>query len=205
MTQTFKNDDSFFTVAMPTRSPIRFWDIYKWVEQDANAKFRFIRDLEIEQDRLTVEEIESIYPGVKTVGIVTNPWSRAAWSYAMSINPPEGYPGISEIQKQFEGLDFSSFERYLETIVTCKAITNKYHPTKNQSYWLHGSNRTVDFILKAETVNEDFKQIQDYFCTERPLGIENFVFDYRPHYSEKSKSIIEDIFADDIERYDYSF
>jgi hypothetical protein len=205
MTQTFKIDDSFFTVVMPTRCPIRFWDVFKWVEEDANAKFRFIRDFEIEQGRLPLREVEEIYPGVKTIGIVVNPWARAAWSYAMSIDPPEGYPGVEQIQKQFEGLDFSSFDSYINSILTCKSITNKHHPTVTQSSWLTHESRNVDFLLRAETVNQDFKQIQDYFCTDRPLGVEDFTFDYNPYYSNTSKQIIEEIFNEDIERYGYVF
>jgi hypothetical protein len=205
MTQTFKTDDSFFTVVMPTRCPIRFWDVFKWVEEDANAKFRFIRDFEIEQGRLPLREVEEIYPGVKTIGIVVNPWARAAWSYAMSIDPPEGYPGVEQIQKQFEGLDFSSFDTYISSILHCTSISNKYHPTVTQSSWLTHGEKNVDFLLRAETVNQDFKQIQDYFCTDRSLGVEDFNFDYRPYYSEISKGIIEQIFIEDINRYGYTF
>ena len=47
----YKTDDSFFTVILPIRTPLKYWDIYKWAETDTNAVFRFIRDYEIEQDR----------------------------------------------------------------------------------------------------------------------------------------------------------
>jgi hypothetical protein len=205
MTQTFKNDESFFTVIMPVRTPVRFWDIYKWVELDSNAKFRFIRDFEIEQDRLTAKEVEEIYPGVKTIGIVTNPWARVAWSYAVTLDPPSGYPGVSDIKSRFEGIDFTTFETYVDTMQTCKDVKGSYHPTDLQSRWLEYDNRSVDFLLKAESINEDFKIVQDYFCTARSLEIENFNFNYKPYYTDRSKIIVENIFAYDIEKYGYSF
>ncbi len=205
MTQTFKNDDSFFIVLMPTRCPIRFWDIYKWVEKDSNARFRFIRDLEIESERLTMKEVDEIYPGVKTIGIVTNPWARVAYSYAMSIDPPEGYPGIDKINELFEGIDFSSFDNYVNSIITCKSLAKKHHPTLSQSFWLTNEDKDVDFLIKAETINKDFEAIQKYFTTDRPLGIEDFNFEYQKFYSDESKDLVQKIFEKDIEKYGYSF
>jgi hypothetical protein len=205
MTTTFKNDASFFTVVMPTRCPIGFWSIYRWVETDDNAKFRFIRDLEIEQERLTIKEIDDIYPEVKTVGIVTNPWARVAYSYEMSINPPYNFPTVEEINKQFSGIDFSTFDTYVDSILTCNSLTNKPHPSLPQLHWLENGNKQVDYLLRAENINEDFKAIQNYFCTDRPLNIENFKFDYRSYYSDKSKAVVDTIFADDIAKFCYEF
>ena len=205
MTTTFKNDDSFFTVAMPTRCPIGFWNIYRWVEKDDNAKFRFIRDLEIEQDRLTMKEIDDIYPEVKIIGIVTNPWARVAYSYEMSINPPYNFPNVEEINKQFSGINFTTFDTYVDSILTCNSLTNKPHPSLPQSHWLEHGNKQVDYLLRAESINEDFKAIQNYFCTDRPLNIENFKFDYQSYYSDKSKAVVGTIFADDIAKFCYEF
>ncbi len=190
---------------MPVRTPIRFWDIYKWVDLDSNAKFRFIRDLEIEQDRLTAKEVEDIYPGVKTIGIVTNPWARTAWSYAMTIDPPEGYPGIKEVNERFSGIDFTSFETYVNSMETCTVIKGSYHPTDLQSRWLETDNKSVDFLIKSESINNDFKAVQEYFCTDRPLDIDDFEFDYRSFYNEQTKNTIHRIFLHDIEKYEYSF
>jgi hypothetical protein len=205
MITTFKNDDSFFTVVMPTRCPIVSWSIYRWVEKDNNAKFRFIRDLEIEQERLTIREIDDIYPEVKTVGVVTNPWARVAYSYETSINPPYNFPNVEEINKHFSGIDFTTFDTYVDSILTCNSLTNKPHPSLPQLHWLENGNKQVDYLLRSENINEDFKAIQNYFCTDRPLNIENFKFDYRSYYSDKSKAVVDTIFADDIAKFCYEF
>lgn len=206
MTINFKNDDSFFTVVMPIRTPIKFWDFYKWVDLEDSARFRFIRDLEIEQDRLTAREVEEIYPGVKTIGVVTNPWARVAWSYEMTVNRPhEGYPGVKEIESKFKGIDFTSFESYVESMKDCKVLNANYHPTMPQAHWLENDGKSVDFLIRSENLNDDFEAVQDYFCTERPLNVDDFYFDYKPYYNEKTKKTVEDLLRYDIETYGYSF
>lgn len=205
MTQTFKNDDSFFTVIMPIGTPIGFWGVYKWVGLDSNARFRFIRDLEIEQYKLTVKEIKELYPGVKTIGIVTNPWARMAWSYEMITNPPGEGKGIKEINTMFEGIDFTTFDTFVNSIQTCKALNGNPHPTTPQSHWLEQDGASVDLLLRSESINEDFKPIQEYFCTDSPLNVEDFNFDYRPYYTDNSKERIQNLMSHDIEKYGYSF
>lgn len=215
MTQTFKTDSSFFTLIMPPRTPIMFHDIYKWVELDGNARFRFIRDLEVEEDRLTLDEVIQIYPGVKTIGVVTNPWARIAWTYANTVNPKvDWWPSIPEIESKIEGIDFSSFENFVSSIENCesdiivkagKIIKSNHRPTKPQSYWLEDSNNAVDFLIRSEYINQDFEPIQEYFCTDQPLEVSNFEFDYRPYYNEQTKKAVQRFSEVDIEKYGYTF
>jgi hypothetical protein len=77
---TYKTDDSFFTVLMIPGDFHRA-SIFKWIEQSSQAKFRFIRDHEIEADYLNLHQIDDIYPGIKTIAIVTNPWLRVVRAY----------------------------------------------------------------------------------------------------------------------------
>lgn len=202
---TFKDDDSFFTIVMPYRCPIRFWDIYSWVEKSDIAKFRFIRDLEIEQDRLTLKEVSDIYPGVKTIGIVTNPWARAYYAYNSAINPAPGFPGVEQILTQFKNINFDSFESYLYSLKNCEAPSNKQHPTTPQLHWLKYNNTMVDYVLKAEQINEDFEIIKEYFQTSESLETGNFYIDYRDHYTDDLKSLVADICHEDIETFGYEF
>ena len=198
-------DSSFFTVILPIRTPLKYWDIYKWAEKDTNAIFRFIRDFEIEEDRLTLKDVNEMYPGVKVVGAVTNPWARALWAYNMTIDPPEGYPGVAEVSKHFKNIDFSSFDAYLNSIEQCEMIDAKTHPTTQQSTWLSYDNNQADYILRVENLNEDFKLLQHYFESDISLDVDDFVIDYKQHYTPTTRNIIEKYFKEDIELYGYEF
>ena len=201
----YKTDDSFFTVILPIRTPLKYWDIYKWAETDTNAVFRFIRDYEIEQDRLTLKDVNEMYPGVKVVGAVTNPWARALWAYNVTIDPPEGYPGVAEVSKYFKNIDFTSFDAYLNSMEQCELLDTKTHPSTTQSTWLSYDDRQVDYILRTEHLNKDFKCIQQYFETDVSLGVDDFTIDYKQHYTSTTKNIIEKYFKEDIDRFGYEF
>ena len=201
----YKTDDSFFTVVLPIRNPIKCWDIYKWANEDANAVFRFIRDTEIEESRLTLKEVNEIYPGVKVIGAVVNPWARALWAYNMTINPPERHPGVAEVSKYFKNIDFTSFDAYVNSLEHCELIDTRVHPSTPQSHWLSYNNTQSDYILRAENLNEDFKPLQEYFKTDKPLGIDNFTIDYKQHYTTTTKNLIEKYFKEDIDRFEYEF
>ena len=201
----YKNDDSFFTVILPIRTPLKYWDIYKWAEKDPNAVFRFIRDVEIEEDRLTIKEVNELYPGVKVIGAVANPWARALWAYNITIDPPVGYPGVEQVSKYFKNIDFTSFDAYLNSVEQCEIINTKAHPTTPQSTWLNYDGINVDYVLRVEHLNEDFKFLQEYFETDAPLGVDDFKINYKQYYTSTTKNIIEKYFKKDIELYGYEF
>jgi len=201
----YKTDDSFFTVVLPIRVPIKFWDIYKWAEKDPNAVFRFIRDFEIEDDRLTLKDVNEIYAGVKVIGAVANPWARALWAYNITMNPPAGYPGVEQVSKHFKNIDFTSFDAYLNSMEQCELLDTKTHPTTPQSTWLSYNNTQADYILRVENLNEDFKPLQQYFETDAPLGVDDFKINYKQHYTSTTRDIIEKYFKEDIELYEYGF
>jgi hypothetical protein len=203
---TYKTDDSFFTVLMIPGDFHRA-SIFKWIEQSSQAKFRFIRDHEIEADYLNLHQIDDIYPGIKTIAIVTNPWLRVV----------RAYKTIQDLKTETRKIpatvfDFNtdSFEDFICNIKNVPA-TDKYWftPTTPQKQWLEYNTengvRTVDYILKSETIDTDFKIIQDYFCTDVPLTNTEKIPTYRKFYTKKTRDIIADIFAEDIEYFNYKF
>lgn len=199
------NDNSFFTVILPWPSPIKFWDIYSWAEKDSITSFRFIRDLEISNKRLTLQDVDNLYPGVKTISVVSNPWARFYWTYVSIHNPPPGSPSIEKILSRYKHLAIDTFENFILSLENCEVLDNFKHPCFLQYDWISYSKREVDFLFKAETINKDFKILQNYFCTTQPLGIDDFTIDYRPYYNDSTKAVIERIFQRDIEKFNYSY
>lgn len=206
MDLTYKTDDSFFTVLIIPGNFHRD-SIFKWFEQSSQAKFRFIRDNEIESDYSNLQQIDDIYPGIKTVAVVTNPWLRAVHAYkTIQLLKAE----TRSIPANTFNFDTDNFENF---------IHNLQHVPKNSKYWFMPSTpqsawvtydsdngkRTVDYVLKSETIDTDFKAIQDYFCVTTPLTGKDKLPAYRKYYTKKTRDIIADISAEDIERFGYKF
>jgi hypothetical protein len=203
---TYKTDDSFFTFLVVPGDFHRD-AVLKWFETSPQAKFRFIRDNEIETDYLSLQQIDDIYPGIKTVSVVTNPWLRIVRAYNTIHLLKTAKRTIPANVFDFNIDSFEDFVCNLKNIPT----TSKYWftPTTPQKQWLEYSTeegtRTVDYILKSETIDADFKIIQDYFCTDVPLINKDKIPAYRKFYTKKTRDIVADIFAEDIEYFNYKF
>lgn len=202
MDLTYKNDDSFFTVIIPTRCAYDFWTFHRWFQESWSAKFRIIRDAEVEEDRFTLTQVNEIYPGIKTEGVVMNPWARAYYSYTQSILNEQVQNVISQ---RYKGVDFSSFDNYIPSLLNCTTDDKTLHPTTNQLHWVEHDGKLVDYLIRIEQIHKDFKPLQEYFCTDTPLGVDNFTIDYKPHYSTKNKNLIKKVFKQDIEKFEYLY
>jgi hypothetical protein len=202
MTNNYKTDDSFFTIIIPPRCAYGFWTFHQWFQENSIAKFRVIRDSEVEEDRLTLTQVGEIYPGIKTVGVVMNPWARAYYSYAQSILNTQSQQIISQ---KYKGVDFSSFDNYIPSLLNCTTDNKILHPTTNQIHWVSTNGKLTDYLIRIEQIHTDFEPLQDYFCTSAPLEVDNFSIDYKPHYSTKNKNLIKKVFKQDIEQFGYSY
>ena len=203
---TYKTDDSFFTLLVVPGDFHRD-AVLKWFETASQARFRFIRDIEIETDYLNLQQIDDIYPGIKTVAVVTNPWLRVVRAYNTIQDLKTETRKIPATVFDFSIDSFGDFVCNLDNTST----TGKYWftPTTPQKQWLEYNTeegtRTADYILKSETIDADFKIIQNYFCTDVPLTYKDKIPTYRKYYTKKTREIIADIFKEDIERFGYKF
>jgi hypothetical protein len=199
---TYKTDDSFFTVVIPPRCAYGFWTFHQWFQQNSTARFRVIRDSEVEEDRLTLAQIDDIYPGIKTLGVVMNPWARAYYSYKQSILNVESQKIISQ---RYKGVDFSSFDNYIPSLLNCTTDDTVLHPTTNQLHWVSKDGKLTDYLIRIEHIHKDFKPLQDYFCTDIPLTLPKKPPSYKKFYNETTKEIVATVFKEDIERFNYKF
>lgn len=205
--QTYKTDDSFFT-CLVTPGNLHRLAIFKWFENISQAKFRFIRDQEIETEYFNLQQIDDIYPGIKTIAVVTNPWRRAVQSYTDTCKFRAENRDIPATVFDFNLDNFDSFVYSLTTLPS----SSKYWftPTTPQVDWLQykqedNTTKEVDFILRAEKIDEDFKIIQNYFCTDTPLILKDKVVPYRKFYNQETRDIISNLAAADIKRFGYKF
>jgi len=206
MISTYKTDDSFFTLILPPFTYYGFM-IKKWFMQSGNAKFRYIQDKEFEREFCNLKKIDDVYPGIKTVGIMFNPWARMYHGYntlcEMKARNDNSYMDLSIFE-------LDSFDKFIHSVPKRQIIEpfafNLSTPMSDwYSYQTDSEIRTVDYMLQAENIVEDFKNLQEYFCTSEPLCIEFELPDYRKFYNKKTKAIVAEVFKEDIERFGYKF
>ena len=203
----YEDDDSFFTTVFP---PFLYygWSVKSWLLQDENAKFRYIRDYEIEQEFWNIGQINEIYSEIKTIAIVVNPWARMHYAYqqlhAMKQANDNRVVDLTDIPLDKFSNFINSLPSMPETIddfwfsITtpiCKWI----------DYEIAGEIKTADYIIKDKTFEEDFKKIQEYFCSDVPLDMPKKLPSYKRFYTKKTKDIVADLFKEDIDRFGYEF
>lgn len=201
---TYKTDDSFFTTVFP---PFVFYGtgVKFWFFNNNSAKFRYIRDIEVETEFWNAGQVQDLYPGIKTISIVVNPWARMRYAYTQLCKMKE----IGN-DSYLETLQLDSFEQFIISLYTMQT-TDKYWFTLAQpmSKWFDyvqdGELKTVDYILKDNSITEDFQTLQDYFCSNTPLDLPKKLPSYKKFYNKQTKAIVADVFKEDIERFDYKF
>jgi len=78
-----------------------------------------------------------------------------------------------------------------------------------QTYWLkdHADEINLDYIIRFENLNEEFKEVSQIIGVEPELPHLNSTkkTNYRDYYNEKTKRIVANWFEEDINTFGYSF
>ena len=129
-------------------------------------------------------------------GFVRNPWSRmvSLWSYLTKAGIPRKGVG---------------FENFLEMVAAGVAPVGPYNrkglsQTRPASEWLQEDS--VDFIGQVERP-EDFEALGRYLEIQGAFPELNTSShgDYRQYYIPKTRKIVAELYADDIQRFEYCF
>jgi hypothetical protein len=201
MTITYKTDNSFFTHIKIPMSWYGVWELRYWFQTLGGyaPKYRMIIDEELDEARLDLKRRDEYYPGTRSIGIVMNPWARIRSLYVdLQIKKdPRADMNFTEFVKIFPKSKDVKFNHW-------------WHPLDQQIRWLEyqtedGSVRRADYIFHAERLKEEFCVIQDYFECYEPLPWWTPLPEYKEFYNDETKAIIADLFAEDIERLDYTF
>jgi hypothetical protein len=172
--------------------------------------FRFIRDLDVEQQYLNLQQVHEIYPGISTITVVVNPWRRVSHAYNTMVDQKLAEDRSRSIPANTFDFNIDNFESFVSNIP--KSPTDSkfwFTPTTPQVHWceykLNDYTETVTHILRDEHMIEDFKPIQDYFISDTPLNLKEELPEYQQFYSTATRNRVAEIFAEDIERFGYTF
>lgn len=202
----YLNDDSFFTyVSIPGQYGLI--TVLDWFVHNGTAMFRLIQDEEADTDFLSLKERLELYPGTKTFAIITNPWARAKISYDYLVFCKENH-----IKNNFlKYFQIDSFESFVLEWPEGSYSESWFDFTSPQKDWIEFTDEnnvkhTVDYLLRAEHLKNDFLKIKEYFHQEAVEFeyIETYP-DYRPLYTDQMKNKIGDTFKKDIDYFKFEF
>jgi len=134
-----------------------------------------------------------------TCAVVRNPWDRvvSAWAYEKR-NP-------LKLLRDRRLRDLPSFDNFVRNLSTYSLIDHTWFTWATpQKAWIPNG---VTYLLKFETLEEDFKKIQDLFGCYAPLPRDNRSEhgDYTTYYTDETRAIVAELFKEDIEAFGYTF
>jgi hypothetical protein len=143
--------------------------------------------------------------GTSTLAIVRNPWERVVslWGFANKvINMPSATSMIiCGIKNPTSMVDFDEMVRNLDT---CKFGENNWFTFATpQKAWIPND---VTYLMHLESLETDFKVIQDRFNCYEPLPYlnESIHDNYKSYYTRETWDIVAQLFKDDIDAFGYS-
>lgn len=154
-------------------------------------------------DHPNLQTVREHYPLGKTLTVVRNPWQRVYSLYRKVAT--EGYwldwnnqtlldlkPIDEWVADYCDPLVEFNFPRWF-TRFTCQVDFINYN-----GEW-------VDYILRAESLAEDFVQVQDYLsCSSALPNITGYDhYEFRKYFSDKSIQLIADMYARDVAYFGY--
>lgn len=160
------------------------------------------------------------WDGMWSFAIVRNPWDRIVSQYRFSVFKAPWklnrvWPVMSEAEHSEELYkcrmdfkywltDFCENRHYWPSGLTWQDTPFTRMP---QTYWLYGGDkRLVKKVYRFEEMDEMWADLGERFgVVRRHEKASRADTDYRDHYDDETRAFVEKAFADDIERFAYSF
>lgn len=127
----------------------------------------------------------------ETFAVVRNPWDRivSLWSF----------------WSKFEGNQNITFDTFVKNLKSYKLEESSWFTFATpQKAWIPDG---VTYLLRFETLENDFKVIQKKLGCSEPLPhINNSIRDdYHKYYTDETRAIIAQVFKDDIDSYGFNY
>lgn len=129
--------------------------------------------------------------------IVRNPWDWLFSKYKYSIK------NTRHFRHKFIKNNFSSFNEFVQW----ECLKNANKKCQAEFVFDTAGNKIVNFIGRFENLEDDFRKIcKEIEVNEKiPHFNKSMERNYREHYSEKSRNLVREHYASDIDLFDYEF
>lgn len=145
-------------------------------------------------------------------GFVRNPWSRLLSAYSYLTQKKQSTSRDQKFTDAFlsDKRDFTDFVKALED-VRYRRIVQCYDHFQLQAYWIcrPGEHKhSLNFLGRFETLSADIEELNEKKSLDLQVGPpmrKSSHGDYRDSYTDKTRRIVEDVYAKDILIFGYSF
>lgn len=177
----------------------------KIIAQWLKLKFNVVDDIPWMIDHPNLSMVRNHIKTGSTLTVVRNPWARI-WSLYRKIKT-EGY------WLDWNHLDLTNlkpFDAWVEDYVNPEIkfeFPRWFNRFTTMSEFIHSETESVRFVLKAENLEKDFKQVQEYLNCYDPLP-DLSEYDHNEHwkyFSDKSKKIVAKTFERDLDEFRYTY
>ena len=148
--------------------------------------------------------VKDYYPYAKTMSVVRNPWQRI-YSLYRKVST-EGYWLDWNDQTL---LDLKPINQWVEDYCNPEIKFNFprwFTRFTNQIDFIHVNDEWVDYVCRAESLEHDFKQIQDYLNCDISLpcisGYDHWEF--KKYLNDRSIQLIKKVHERDVDFFKYS-
>jgi hypothetical protein len=173
---------------------------FEWI-QKYNSTYR-VDDWMIDHPNLQM--VKEHIPNGKVFTVIRNPWMRV-WSLYRKIST-EGY---WLDWNRMKPRDLKPFNEWLEDYADPNwefKFPRWFDRWTNMIDFIEYKDQTVDYILRAENLVEDFQVIQDLLQCKEPLpDVSMYTDEYREHYTDKGAECVYKVYERDIKRFAYEF
>jgi hypothetical protein len=157
-------------------------------------------------DHPNLKTIREHYPTAKTFTVVRNPWMRL-YSFYKKINE-EGY-WLDWNDKQL--MDLKPFNEWIADYCNPEVVfefPRWFNRFTSMNEFITDGDTTVDFILKAENLEQDMVILQGYlnfYLSIPDISKTNNHHEYRDYYTTESREMIRKLFEIDCDKFNYTY
>lgn len=157
-------------------------------------------------DHPNLKMVREYFPTGKTVSVVRNPWQRI-WSFYKKIRD-EGYWLDWNGQTHIEIKPINEWIiDYCNTEIPF-TFPRWFNRFTNMVEFVNDGENVVDFILKSENIENDFKIVQEYLGISEPLPDISYTFnhhEYRKYFNNHSCELIRKLHERDCDAFHYTY
>ncbi|WP_422035947.1 sulfotransferase family 2 domain-containing protein [Reyranella sp.] len=184
-------------------SPISEVEIVRFARRTPKKPFySHMRPCEAQQ---TFAELGWEFGDYSKIATVRNPWARLASLFAMMER---------QKQRRFHG----NFSAWLSTLEP----TRPQDPTRSEKWWCHGSMTIEAFMAvpgdncayRAFRLEDGLERLSSYLESSGVATLGKTVeavngapepYDYRDYYTARDRALVAELYASEIERFEYQF